>query len=162
MFTNKTAYIYRGRVCPRILRAAGLCVLFCATVFASAVKDKTIVTETPAITSENTGNPVQGPQKSPETSGPQGASAPAGGETGGAVVKAVPEEEAESRHQIHRVWLWQESGDCLWNLAKKYYNDPWQWKQIYLANKYQIDDPRKIFPKQVLIIPPLSETLAEE
>lgn len=54
---------------------------------------------------------------------------------------------------IHRVWIWQETGDCLWNLAKKYYGDPWKWKLIYLANQDQIADPSKLFPKQELIIP---------
>ena len=23
----------------------------------------------------------------------------------------------------HKVWIWQETGDCLWNLAKKYYGE---------------------------------------
>jgi len=57
--------------------------------------------------------------------------------------------------KYHKVWLWQESRECLWNLAKKYYGDPWLWKKIYLANKQQISDPRIIYPKQVLVIPPL-------
>ena len=72
-------------------------------------------------------------------------------------IKAVPEETESQQHKVHTVWLWQESRDCLWNIAKKYYNDPWQWKKIYLANKSQINDPRKIFPKQELIIPPADE-----
>lgn len=55
---------------------------------------------------------------------------------------------------IHRVWIWQETGDCLWNIAKEYYGDPWKWKLIYLANQDQIADPSKLFPKQELIIPP--------
>jgi len=57
--------------------------------------------------------------------------------------------------RTHRVWLWQESRDCLWNLAKKYYGDPHQWKRIYEANKDRIENPSKIYPKQELIIPPL-------
>lgn len=59
--------------------------------------------------------------------------------------------------QTHEVWLWQETRDCLWNLAEKYYGDPWLWKKIYIANKDQIDDPRIIYPKQILIIPPVEE-----
>ncbi|MFH1379752.1 MAG: hypothetical protein ABII23_05695 [bacterium] len=55
--------------------------------------------------------------------------------------------------QIHKVWIWQETGDCLWNLAEKYYGDPWKWKLIYMANQDIIDDPAQIFPKQELIIP---------
>jgi hypothetical protein len=55
----------------------------------------------------------------------------------------------------HTVWIWQETGDCLWNLAKKYYGDPFKWKIIYEANKNLISDPRVIFPKQILEIPSL-------
>lgn len=60
--------------------------------------------------------------------------------------------------RTYTVWLWQETGDCLWNLANKYYGDPWLWKKIYIANKDKIKDPRVIYPKQVLIIPPLDES----
>ncbi|MBN1822975.1 MAG: LysM peptidoglycan-binding domain-containing protein [Endomicrobiales bacterium] len=82
-------------------------------------------------------------------------------ETGEAGEVPFPQEVTaapEQQHKIHRVWLWQETRDCLWNLSKKYYGDPWLWKKIYLANKYQILDPKKIYPKQVLIIPPLEES----
>ena len=75
-----------------------------------------------------------------------------------AIVPAEPEELKEAKEiKIHKVWIWQETGDCLWNLAKKYYNDPWLWKVIYLANIDIIEDPRVIYPKQELIIPPLDE-----
>ena len=57
----------------------------------------------------------------------------------------------------YRVWIWQENGDCLWSIAKKVYGDPALWKKIYNANKEQISDPRVIFPKQVLVIPPRDE-----
>jgi len=56
--------------------------------------------------------------------------------------------------QVHRVWIWQETGDCLWSIAKQYYGDPWKWKKIYMANQDTIDDPNIIFPKQILAIPP--------
>ncbi|MBD3271760.1 MAG: hypothetical protein GF384_04380 [Elusimicrobia bacterium] len=74
----------------------------------------------------------------------------------------IDEEYVETDHEetswkedatIHRVWIWQETGDCLWNLAKEYYGDPWKWKLIYLANQDVIMNPSKIFPKQELIIP---------
>lgn len=58
--------------------------------------------------------------------------------------------------QIHTVWIWQESRDCLWQLAKEHYGDPWQWKKIYLANRNTIPDPNVIFPKQKIIIPSLA------
>jgi len=57
----------------------------------------------------------------------------------------------------HKVWIWQETGDCLWKIAQKYYGDPYKWKYIYEANKPYIKDPRVIFPKQILEIPSLEE-----
>jgi len=60
--------------------------------------------------------------------------------------------------KIHLVWIWQETGDCLWNIAKKYYGDPKKWIVIYKANKEKIRDPNKIYPKQKLIIPVIDGT----
>ncbi|MBN1621385.1 MAG: LysM peptidoglycan-binding domain-containing protein [Endomicrobiales bacterium] len=68
--------------------------------------------------------------------------------------KTITETQREGR--IHKVWLWQETRDCLWNLAEKYYGDPWLWKEIYLANQDQIKDPRIIYPKQKIVIPKLN------
>lgn len=69
------------------------------------------------------------------------------------VTEEAPAEIPEGS-KIHVVWIWQETQDCLWNLAKQYYGDPWQWKKIYLANKNWILDPKLIFPKQRIVIPP--------
>ena len=44
-------------------------------------------------------------------------------------------------------------GDCLWNIAKKYYGDGRLYTKIYQANKDKIKDPHWIYPKQVLLIP---------
>jgi len=63
----------------------------------------------------------------------------------------------DSEVKKHSVWIWQETGDCLWNIAKKYYGDPFKWKYIYEANRDIISDPRVIFPKQILRIPSLEE-----
>ena len=152
---------------PRCLRgaasAAGICLLFCLTVSAAPKKENTAVTsDMPPLAPYNLVVSTVNSAKPVETFGTMDAVMSATSEQERTVLKVVPEEEAGPQHQIHRVWLWQESHDCLWNLAKKYYNDPWQWKKIYLANKYQIDDPRKIFPKQVLIIPPLEELPIDE
>ena len=75
-------------------------------------------------------------------------------------VEEIPAPVPESK--IHKVWIWQESGDCLWNLSKKYYGDPKYWKKIYLANKDKIKDPRVIFPRQQLVIPPLEEDAVDQ
>lgn len=78
--------------------------------------------------------------------------------------EAMPSQKREEKsstvsneNKIHAVWIWQETKDCLWQLAKQYYGDPWKWKIIYLANRNTILDPTIIYPKQKIIIPPLDE-----
>lgn len=44
-------------------------------------------------------------------------------------------------------------GDCLWNIAKKYYGNGAQYTKIYNANKDKIKNPNLIYPGQVLTIP---------
>lgn len=44
-------------------------------------------------------------------------------------------------------------GDCLWNIAKKYYGKGSQYTKIYNANKDKIKNPNLIYPGQVLNIP---------
>ncbi len=44
-------------------------------------------------------------------------------------------------------------GDCLWNIAKKFYGKGSQYTVIYNANKDKIKNPNLIYPGQVLIIP---------
>ena len=55
----------------------------------------------------------------------------------------------------YNVWIWQENGDTLWRIAEKVYGDRTKWPLIYQANRDKIQDPNKIYPKQVLKIPPL-------
>lgn len=64
-----------------------------------------------------------------------------------------PAPSAEAKYQS--VWIWQETNDCLWKMAKDHYGDPFLWPKIYEANRGQIKDPAVIFPKQKIIIPPL-------
>lgn len=47
------------------------------------------------------------------------------------------------------------SGDTLYNLARKYYNDSTMWDIIYDANEESIDDKRLLKTGQILIIPEL-------
>ena len=70
-------------------------------------------------------------------------------------VAQEPAAPAPAGAETHVVWIWQETRDCLWNLAKKHYKDPWQWKRIYIENRNAILNPNIIFPKQKIIIPPL-------
>lgn len=44
-------------------------------------------------------------------------------------------------------------GDCLWNIAKKYYGKGSLYTKIYNANKDKIKNPNLIYPGQVFIIP---------
>lgn len=45
------------------------------------------------------------------------------------------------------------SGDCLWNIAKKYYGSGSQYTKIVNANKSKIKNPNLIYPGWVLVIP---------
>ncbi len=56
-------------------------------------------------------------------------------------------------------------GDCLWNIAKQYYKNPFLWKKIYEMNKEKIKNPNLIYPGQKFILPDLQkemDTLQEE
>lgn len=44
-------------------------------------------------------------------------------------------------------------GDCLWNIAKKFYGNGSQYTKIYNANRDKIKRPNLIYPGQVLTIP---------
>jgi hypothetical protein len=46
-------------------------------------------------------------------------------------------------------------GDCLWNIAKKFYGNGSKYTVIYNANKSKIKNPNLIYPGQVFIIPTL-------
>ncbi len=58
-----------------------------------------------------------------------------------------------------------ERGDTLWDLAQRYYNNPFLWPQIWDANKY-IPNAHWIYPGDPVVVPPLSpiteEKMAEE
>ncbi len=49
-----------------------------------------------------------------------------------------------------------EKGDTLWAIAKKAYGDGSKYNAIFEANKPMLSDPDKIYPGQLLRIPPLS------
>lgn len=45
------------------------------------------------------------------------------------------------------------SGDCLWNISKKYYGKGSKWIKIYDANKHIISSPNNLYANQTLVIP---------
>lgn len=45
------------------------------------------------------------------------------------------------------------SGDCLWNIAKKYYGNGSQYTKIFNANRDKIKNANLIYPGQVFVIP---------
>ena len=60
----------------------------------------------------------------------------------------VTDESVYHRHTV-------KSGESLSKIAKKYYNDPMTYKQIFEANKNILKNPDVIHPDQVLVIPNL-------
>jgi len=63
----------------------------------------------------------------------------------------VVEEEEVPAAQFHTV----ERGDTLGKIAKKYYGNAMKYPVIFEANKPMLTHPDKIYPGQVLRIPPL-------
>ncbi|TWI13399.1 LysM peptidoglycan-binding domain-containing protein [Aerolutibacter ruishenii] len=49
-----------------------------------------------------------------------------------------------------------EKGDTLSAIAKQFYGKSGAWRDIFEANRDQIDDPDRIFPGQVLKIPAIN------
>lgn len=60
-------------------------------------------------------------------------------------------------------------GDTLWDLANRFYSNPFDWRVIWNANQGEIDNPNLILPGQVLTIPgvdaepaPVTDLVIEE
>lgn len=66
-------------------------------------------------------------------------------------VAEVEEIAEEAMAQFHTV----ERGDSLSKIAKEYYGDAMKYPVIFEANKPMLSHPDKIYPGQVLRIPPL-------
>jgi nucleoid-associated protein YgaU len=64
--------------------------------------------------------------------------------------KAMPEVAKAAPAQFYTV----KAGDSLSKIAKQYYGDAQKYPAIFEANKPLLSDPNKIYPGQVLRIPP--------
>lgn len=66
----------------------------------------------------------------------------------------VKKEEPRVDNSVKPKTYTVKSGDCLWNIAKKYYGSGSDYTKIYSANKGTIGgNPNLIYPGQVLTIP---------
>lgn len=52
--------------------------------------------------------------------------------------------------------------DTLWDLAQRYYSNPFEWRTIWEANRGVVEDPNWIYPDEVLVIPGLPGTAAPQ
>ena len=67
-------------------------------------------------------------------------------------VAAIPEPERQKQPPQTGTYTVQ-SGDCLWNIAKKQLGDGSRWQEIYNLNRDKISNPNLIHPGQVLAMP---------
>ena len=76
--------------------------------------------------------------------------APAPAETPTATVEQPQRETSQAPQQTTYT---VKSGDCLWNIAKKYLGDGSRYNEIYNLNKDKIKNPNLIYAGQVLTLP---------
>ena len=76
--------------------------------------------------------------------------APTPAETPTATVEQPQRETSQAPQQTTYT---VKSGDCLWNIAKKYLGDGSRYNEIYELNKDKITNPNLIYPNQVLTLP---------
>ena len=76
--------------------------------------------------------------------------APAPAETPTATVEQPQRETSQAPQQTTST---VKSGDCLWNIAKKYLGDGSRYNEIYNLNKDKITNPNLIYAGQVLTLP---------
>lgn len=66
--------------------------------------------------------------------------------SGGAGAPAAPKPAPPRTYRVVK-------GDCLWNIALKFYGKGSLWPRIFDANRKLIKDPHWIYPNQIFVIP---------
>ncbi|OGS13928.1 MAG: hypothetical protein A2234_07045 [Elusimicrobia bacterium RIFOXYA2_FULL_58_8] len=87
---------------------------------------------------------------------PGAAAAPALAAVKPAVVAGAAENGGFAVDKMHKV----SGGDTLWGLSGKYYSDPYKWGKIYNANLNTVENPDRIYPREELIIPGITEEVS--
>ncbi len=67
------------------------------------------------------------------------------------VAQPVQERPAPTAPQVKTYTV--VSGDCLWNIAKRFLGNGARYTEIYNLNKDKIKNPNLIYPNQILILP---------
>lgn len=71
------------------------------------------------------------------------------------VIAAAATADAVQAQQPERREHHVKTGDTLWDLARLYLANPYLWPLIYEANRNVVENPHRIFPLEVLVIPGL-------
>ena len=69
-------------------------------------------------------------------------------------------EEVEEKYQPREITYTIQKGDTLHKISKRFYGTTRKWPEIYEANKDTIKEPSRVYPGQVIVIPPVE--IAEE
>lgn len=65
--------------------------------------------------------------------------------------------KTETDYYLFKVRNFQKYGDCLWNIAYRYYKNPRLWKKIHEANRDRIKNPNLIYPGWIIKVPKLGK-----
>jgi nucleoid-associated protein YgaU len=118
-----------------------------------AIEKEVAEVGTPGLTVEIDGDTVKLTGKAESQEAREKAILAAGNIAGVAAVEEAIEVAAPAPESVfHTV----EKGDNLWKIAEAQYGDGSKYTAIFEANKPMLSDPDKIYPGQMLRIPPLS------